>query len=102
MESAVVTETMVYSDGPAVDREEVITLYAVDGRSLGEFPLRKMLANQNVTVIWSKSGVARRAVMKVLTCHIRPVLSSAGQCFEQNLPSGRVFALRGVRGSEPE
>ncbi len=97
-----VAESLVYSDGPTVDREEVITLYGVDGRSMGEFPLWKMLVNQNVTVIRSKSGVAKRAVMKVLTCHIRPILSSAGQCFEQNLPSGRVFALRGVRGSESE
>lgn len=93
-------ERIVYSDGPATETEAMITLYGVDGRRVGEFPVRKMLENRNVTIVRNKAGVAKRAQMKALTCHIRPVLSSTGQVFEQHLASGVVYALKGVRGSE--
>jgi uncharacterized protein YjhX (UPF0386 family) len=91
------TERVVYST--ETQQTPKIRLFSADRKLLSWVAVDVVERMKGVKVTFSKAGAPVRAQILPLTCHIRPVLTSAGMAFQQHLPSGVVYALRGVRGS---
>jgi len=78
----------------------MVRVYAADGKTL----LREMDEEQfwphrhNFDLKRNKRGYLKKAVLKGRNLPLIN-LSRAGLAFEQELPAGRVWALRGVAGS---
>ena len=83
-----------------------IPLYSPDGRLIGWAPVEWVERHDgNLRVIRSRRGHPRRAYLKehndALTLWLQETgrRSSFGTAFQQVLPCGRVWALKGIRGS---
>lgn len=75
-----------------------IPLYGADKTFVGEFAVAYLDALPNVEVVRNKRQVPKRAM---IIAELQPTLpKSVGFAFKQEVPSGWVWALKGVRGSE--
>lgn len=92
-------ERTVYSS-PASLPDPQIELFAADRRRIGAFSEADLKRMPGVEITRNRKGRAVRAQMRGISLHVRAVLSSRGMSFQQEVASGRVWALRGVRGSE--
>ena len=79
-----------------------IPLYAPGGHFVRNLSASEAETMKGATIRRNKRGHITSATLKALTCHVvrygdKP---GYGEEFEQELPSGCVYALRGVEGSK--
>ena len=79
----------------------MIPIYLANGNLYQHVPLERLMENaQHFEIVRNKRGHVRRAYMKQsLNFDSRPA-SMIGMAFQQSLPTGHVWALRGVTGSK--
>lgn len=78
-----------------------IPLYAPGGHFIRNLTAPEAETMRGVTIMRNKRGHIRAVALKALTCHVVRYGNTPGygEEFEQELASGRVYALRGVKGS---
>ena len=79
-----------------------IPLYAPGGQFVRNLTASEAESMRGITLRRNKRGNVTSAIQKPLTCHVVKYGDKPGygEEFEQELSNGRVYALRGTKGTE--
>lgn len=75
-----------------------IPVYSPTNKRVGSVPAEIAATMPSEQVVRTRRGNILRVLQKPLTCHVRPVLTRAGQTEQRTFAGQPVWCMRGTKG----